>query len=930
MSHEKDTQEGIALWVAKSYNSRLAKHLGIDEDSEWIGPEFALSYTKAGTLSDGAIKLYSLRNDDPLKDLAKRLEKSQRENHHLALMSAQPKPDRLPKSNRDGWFAVTTRASSEGGAPAIARIKENFFWPSGVPAVMFFDHDGLKHLGDFETLEEASRALWDQILDLVPEFCDAGILSLASSGSLITVDGTNVRALESAKSFMFVDDGSMIPKIANLLEFRAWKAGLGRIDIATDASRLVRNNLFDTSIYSEERLLYIAGAVNDCPERIEQQLPGPFLYQSGGVLKTGGIPTVSNDDLRQLRIWHDEARIDASPRAEKQKLRMAREKARKKGISVEAAYKAIDRLSDGGILCDDDKLYCNDGQTRTVKDIFIGFDSLPAGLQCADPADPTCGNGSKTKAYINKNEQICRRANVFSFAHGGRVFEMCLTFDVMKQVAERAEVGWLRENLPRMAQFTHPDQTKLQTAEIVDIVKGRLGKFTPISDIRDAYDVSKFARSEISEVDATDDIVEFVNQKHFAAHVGQKILFFREPKAPGDPPRAMNKDAFLFEYKTQTIKVGDSEMPLAEYWMRHPERRFYRDGMELDPERANPDAYQLWRGFGVDPKQGDWTLIKAHIYDVLANGNRELGDYILRWAAWVVQHPADVPRVALVFRGDEGVGKGFFGNMLVRIFGAHGMRVQHMGHLTGKFNAHQQHLCLMYGDEVISADPKEEGALKGIITEPTIPIEMKGVDVYQVENHMSVVMTSNQDHVVPAGIGARRFVVFDVPSTRKDDDQYFGPLYKQLGDGGIEATLYDLINLDLGDWHPAISRPNTQALVDQKVRSLEPLKRFLYDVLQEGEFPIGVVETNRVFTSKMAEAVNRIHLRANVSSRTVSDLLKDLGLHRDNGRPRGFYLPPLGEMRRMWDLHFFQVDWNPEIADWSHNECMEPESLLPV
>jgi hypothetical protein len=49
-------------------------------------------------------------------------------------------------------------------------------------------------------------------------------------------------------------------------------------------------------------------------------------------------------------------------------------------------------------------------------------------------------------------------------------------------------------------------------------------------------------------------------------------------------------------------------------------------------------------GFGVTEKQGDWSLMKAHIKDVMANGNISHYTYILYWMAWTVQNPPTVPR----------------------------------------------------------------------------------------------------------------------------------------------------------------------------------------------------------------------------------------------------------------------------------------------
>ena len=56
----------------------------------------------------------------------------------------------------------------------------------------------------------------------------------------------------------------------------------------------------------------------------------------------------------------------------------------------------------------------------------------------------------------------------------------------------------------------------------------------------------------------------------------------------------------------------------------------------------------LWRGWGIEPHPGDWSLLRRHIEEVLAGGNKEAADYIIRWIAWAFQNPAERAEVALV------------------------------------------------------------------------------------------------------------------------------------------------------------------------------------------------------------------------------------------------------------------------------------------
>ena len=246
----------------------------------------------------------------------------------------------------------------------------------------------------------------------------------------------------------------------------------------------------------------------------------------------------------------------------------------------------------------------------------------------------------------------------------------------------------------------------------------------------------------------------------------------------------------------------------------------------------------LWRGWGVEPKQGDWSLMQRHINEVLANGDATSASYILKWSAWAVQNPARRAEVALVFKGLQGCGKGTFGWALVTMFGQQGLHISDREHLVGKFNSHLMYCCLLYADEAYWAgDVKGEGSLKSLITEGTLHIEPKGVNPFTVRNNLHVIMTSNNDWVVPASADARRYAVFNVSDARVGDKAYFDALHAELDNGGRAAMLHDLLSMDLKGWHPRYDVPDTEGLRQQKLQSLRGVDAIVYEMAMEATLP---------------------------------------------------------------------------------------------
>jgi hypothetical protein len=420
-----------------------------------------------------------------------------------------------------------------------------------------------------------------------------------------------------------------------------------------------------------------------------------------------------------------------------------------------------------------------------------------------------------------------------------------------------------------------------------------------------------------------DETVARVNRRYFAALVGGKVRWWRE----GATLEAMDKSAFLFELATTCFTNGEGQLKLVgPAWNAHPNRRYYPDGFVLDP-RGDGDgrAYNLWRGFAVDPAPGDWGLMHDHIENVLGSGDAAHAEYILKWTAWTLQNPAELPRVALVFRGGRGVGKGVFARALVDLFGQHGMHITNMVHLVGKFNAHLRHVCLLFADEAVVPNTDGEGTLKGLITEPTIPIEAKGVDVVNADNHLHVIMATNNEWAVPAGQDERRYVIFDVAGHQAGDHAYFQALVGQMQRGGLAAMLRDLLAMDLGGWHPEPQRLETVALSEQKIHSFEPAERIIHNMLVTGEVPCDfLAKTGHVFVATQLLADARRLDDRHVTR--LGRLLRDLGLERRDSerhlvagrRVRGYWLPPLDAARRRFvECLGFGVEWPEDVVSWA-------------
>ena len=279
--------------------------------------------------------------------------------------------------------------------------------------------------------------------------------------------------------------------------------------------------------------------------------------------------------------------------------------------------------------------------------------------------------------------------------------------------------------------------------------------------------------------------------------------------------------------------------PLSKVWLAHTDRRAYLGGVAFAPgAETAPDVLNLWRGFGVEPVAGDWSLLRAHIADNICAGDAALFDYVMGWLARLVQRPGEPGEVAIVLRGGRGVGKGKLAHWLGRLLPDHFAHAIRSEDVVGKFNAHLASTVLLFADEAFFAgDPRHEKILNGLITEATIRTEQKFMPAIVTPNCLHMLMATNDAWAVPAATDERRYLVLDVSAAHQRDTAYFKAIDAQMGSGGLAATLHDLLALDLSGFE--VRRvPETAALADQKRHTLHArggALAWLQDVLQAGE-----------------------------------------------------------------------------------------------
>jgi hypothetical protein len=234
------------------------------------------------------------------------------------------------------------------------------------------------------------------------------------------------------------------------------------------------------------------------------------------------------------------------------------------------------------------------------------------------------------------------------------------------------------------------------------------------------------------------------------------------------------------------------------------------------------DHINTFEGFDVKERPGDCEVLTDFIWEVIANQEKAAYFYILKLTAWAWQNRAKSPGVSLVLRSEtEGTGKTTYAKLLTALFSPTVAKISQPSQMIGTFNSSLMGRRAIVAEEALFAgNPLHRGPLKDLVTNDTIRIELKYKEAFEVPNGLFILMLTNEEWAVPASLIARRWAVFDVPTVRVGDADYWNEVHSAIEDpDAIAAFAHFLKHFDLKGWHPRNNIPQTAALMEQKLQT---------------------------------------------------------------------------------------------------------------
>jgi hypothetical protein len=472
------------------------------------------------------------------------------------------------------------------------------------------------------------------------------------------------------------------------------------------------------------------------------------------------------------------------------------------------------------------------------------------------------------------------------------------------------------------------------------------------------YDL--FGGKRPSKDDVEEFVVDVFNKRYCCITLKGKYMVYDK-----DMWEFSTTKSFIEKWKHLTIPTftmtpdGSSKSKIEEraiVYLRHPKREMY-DGVVFDPSNNHHKRFwNTWRGFQVEPKEGDCPLTLQYLKEVISNNDEKVYNWILDFLAHMVQKPWEKPEIALVLLGPKGIGKSFLAKHIIRriVDGnakpRHYFKTANPDHVFGAFTSQLDSIIALFLEEVTwGGDKRHEGRMKELITGDTHDVNEKNIPVYTISNRMRIFMSSNNDWVVPASKDERRYMITYVSSAHQGDKPWFAAIENELDNGGDSKLMYLLMNrnIDEFDYRGAL---NTKALIDQKLESLHDVEKWWYSVLYKGQIKLIESETNngwicvgrkilysayckymkeinsrskilsdREFGIRINEYMPRIindEIQYNEDGRRVISIVGEKRIGKDGDRQYCYVIPPLSMARELWEFRIKgKLDWL-EADEW--------------
>jgi hypothetical protein len=310
------------------------------------------------------------------------------------------------------------------------------------------------------------------------------------------------------------------------------------------------------------------------------------------------------------------------------------------------------------------------------------------------------------------------------------------------------------------------------------------------------------------------------------------------------------------EYQHVTLnKDGEviyKQMSASTAWLAWPLRNevariTYAPGAERYVLEADARLFNIWPGWGCEPREGKATMFFKLIDHLFTGAEPEAKAWFIKWLAAPLQRPGLKLFTSVLIHGlKEGTGKSLVGVTMQKIYGKNYTEIK-QADLYGGFNEWAEGKQFVLADDITGTNKRQEAdLLKKMITQTEMRVNVKYVPSYTIPDCLNYLFTSNQPDALFLGDNDRRNFVHEV-LVDPMPHQWYLDYIEWLNDKGAGEIFYQLMQVDLKGWSHAAPALRTAAKdrMTQDVRS--DLGAWVRDLLAT---PDAVTKVGEIVVSK--------------------------------------------------------------------------------
>ena len=364
----------------------------------------------------------------------------------------------------------------------------------------------------------------------------------------------------------------------------------------------------------------------------------------------------------------------------------------------------------------------------------------------------------------------------------------------------------------------------------------------------DPDDIPEFERKEedLAE-EAFRKIADEFEKNH--AKIINREMFVRESKdivcmSKKHLITAYEHVVFQYEYNKVLIQTNF----IGKWLKNNPTQRIYDDiGVYPTGLTCPENIFNMWRPFEMEyiteweDRPDEVAFILNHIR-ILCKNDDIVTDYFIKWIAQMVQYPA-VKTICPTFISKEGAGKTTLIVLFEKMLGSSKVfeTTNPLRDIWGDFNGQMANNFLINLNELSKKDTLEcQGKIKGLITEPTMTINNKGMNQYKIQSYHRFIITTNNEDPITTKKDDRRNLIIKCSDELKGNFEYFKKFYGFLNDVNVIKSFYEYLK-KIPDMHKFgdIPIPQTDHQNEMKEMNMEVEERWVRELaLKEEDFEL--------------------------------------------------------------------------------------------